>query len=497
MLNRQLLPIDALPAWAQLNGIKFHDIEFKKLEYGSGIVAKTDKEYSSAQEAAEKPEILMTVPPDMVLSLDLVHEFAKSDPYLRAVLEASGDFGWTARGAILIFLLCHITYASNTHAKIGVQNPWSEYIKFLPSETLLPTLWTEDELVLLYGTSLKDAVDHKLSALEAEFDRLRDATRSIAWCEREWWDEETGQLTLDDWKIVDAMYRSRALDLPGSGHVMVPCVDMANHASGEETVALYETDKERNAVLQLRWGKKLKREEEVTITYGDEKGASEMVFSYGFLENSVEDARQLFLPIDIPDDDLLKQAKKRISGKKTAPGLRLAVENGKTVWESDFIFWGCVNEEDGLSIEMIQPVEGPVELKALWKGEIEIGQVIPGLPPNSNLRELRTILSQDPLWDLFQLRAAVLVQQCLQSRVEMLGGEMEMAFESVEHDADGSQTGVRSAVYEMIRKLRLGETALLQWGLKDLANEIDQLMASQAVQEYLKQQQQPEEEDFS
>lgn len=36
----------------------------------------------------------MTVPPDMVLSLDLVHEFAKSDPYLRGVLEASGDFGW-------------------------------------------------------------------------------------------------------------------------------------------------------------------------------------------------------------------------------------------------------------------------------------------------------------------------------------------------------------------------------------------------------------------
>lgn len=94
MLNRPVLPIDALPAWARLNGIKFNGIEFENLEYGSGIVAKTDKEYSSAQEAEEKPEILMTVPPDMVLSLDLVHEFAKSDPYLRAVLEASGDFGW-------------------------------------------------------------------------------------------------------------------------------------------------------------------------------------------------------------------------------------------------------------------------------------------------------------------------------------------------------------------------------------------------------------------
>jgi hypothetical protein len=333
-------------------------------------------------------------------------------------------------------------------------------------------------------------VDHKLSALEAEFERLRDATQSIAWCEREWWDEETGKLTLEDWRIVDAMYRSRALDLPGSGHVMVPCVDMANHASGEETVALYETDEERNAVLQLRWGKKLRQGEEVTITYveyssclsrklsnvltsyGDEKGASEMIFSYGFLETSVEDARQLFLPIDIPDGDPLKQVKKIISTKKTAPGLRLAVEHGKTVWESDFIFWACVNEEDGLSIDMIQPNEGPVELKAAWKGEVEIGYVVPGTSSRSNVKELRSILSQDPLWDLFQLRAAVLVQQCLQSRLEMLGGEMEMAFESVEHDADGSQTGVRSVVYEMIRKLRNGEAVLLQRGLEDLANEV-------------------------
>jgi hypothetical protein len=197
-----------------------------------------------------------------------------------------------------------------------------------------------------------------------------------------------------------------------------------------------------------------------------------MIFSYGFLENSVEDARQLFLPIDIPDNDPLKQAKKRISAEKTAPGLRLASENGRTVWESDFIFWACVNEEDGLSIEVMQSVEGPVELKAVWKGEIEIGHVALETSPNSNVKELRTVLSQDPLWELFQLRAAVLVQQCLQSRLEMLGGEMELAFEIVEHDADGSQTGVRSAVYEMIQKLRLGETALLQRGLGDLANEV-------------------------
>jgi hypothetical protein len=84
---------------------------------------------------------------------------------------------------------------------------------------------------------------------------------------RYWWDEETGKLTFEDWKQVDAMYRSRALDLPGTGHAMVPCVDMANHASGDEVVALYETDKKGNAVLQLRWGKRISPGDEVTITY--------------------------------------------------------------------------------------------------------------------------------------------------------------------------------------------------------------------------------------
>jgi hypothetical protein len=177
----------------------------------------------------------------------------------------------TARGAILIFLLLHITYtASRTiespRKQIGVSNPWSEYIKFLPERILLPTFYTDEERGLLYGTSLREAVDTKLVSLEREFEHLRNSTQSIPWCLQEWWEIETGALTFDDWKLVDAMYRSRALDLPGTGHAMVPCVDMANHASGDATVALYETDEQDNAVLQLRWGKKLHPGEEVTIT---------------------------------------------------------------------------------------------------------------------------------------------------------------------------------------------------------------------------------------
>ena len=62
------------------------------------------------------------------------------------------------------------------------------------------------------------------------------------------------------------MYRSRALEFPGVGDAMVPCLDMANHASGERTVALYETDEEGNSLLRLRDGHDLSKDDEITIT---------------------------------------------------------------------------------------------------------------------------------------------------------------------------------------------------------------------------------------
>jgi hypothetical protein len=174
----------------------------------------------------------------------------------------------------LIFLLLHITYCSREgdgkeeKPKIGVKNPWTEYIKFLPASVYLPTFYSDEERELLNGTSLEAALNAKVISLEKEYERLRECTESIPWCQRDWWDEETGCLSFDDWKTVDALYRSRALDLPGTGHAMVPCVDMANHASGEETIALYDTDPEGNALLTLRDGKEKELVEggEVTIT---------------------------------------------------------------------------------------------------------------------------------------------------------------------------------------------------------------------------------------
>lgn len=163
-----------------------------------------------------------------------------------------------------------------TGRTIGVSNPFTEYVKFLPLRVSLPTFWSESERAIATGTSLEAALSAKLNSLDREFTLLKERTSTIEWCKKYWWDANSGILTFHDWKAVDAMYRSRALDLPGTGHSMVPCIDMANHASGDSTSALYETDSDGNAILVLREGKQLAANDEVTITYGDDKGACEV-----------------------------------------------------------------------------------------------------------------------------------------------------------------------------------------------------------------------------
>lgn len=132
---------------------------------------------------------------------------------------------------------------------------------------MLPTFWTEEELELLEGTSLDPAIRAKLKSLNGEYESLRRATRTIDWCAKYWWGADGGGFTFDDWKQTDAMYRSRALEFPGIGDCMVPCIDMANHASRKKTAALYESDPGGNGVLLLRGGTQINEGGEISITY--------------------------------------------------------------------------------------------------------------------------------------------------------------------------------------------------------------------------------------
>ncbi|GAB1193592.1 hypothetical protein APSETT444_002813 [Aspergillus pseudonomiae] len=483
-MKREYLPIETLSAWTRLNGISVDGVTFRKLrteegiDKGCAIVATGEKGNQSSETGESDAEALLRVPSDLILSLRLVENHAKSDRYLREVLDAVGDFG-------------RITYSSpdfaDEHHRIGVSNPWTEYIWYLPSSITLPTFYTVEERELLQGTSLKLAVDAKIASLENEFELLRQSTESISWCRKHWWDEDTGKFTLDDWKYVDAMYRSRMVDLPSSGHAMVPCIDMANHASEDIVKALYDEDTEGNAVLQLRSGRKLHADEEVTISYGDDKPASEMIFSYGFLDQERSGAKQIYLNLDIPEDDPLIMAKKRVC--KAPPGLRLfdspTAERGSTNWDSPFVWWLCVNQEDGLEFEVLQTNDGGRELKVSWKGE-EIRD------PD----DLKAFLIKDPLWDIFQLRAVVTVLDRLESHFLILR-ETQIMVEEINHNEDMLAL-FRPEVYSTINSLRELEGKLLEKGIEDLAQQRQDLMASEAVTAYLTQQQSDDvEEDFS
>ena len=373
---------------------------------------------------------------------------------------------------------------SATGRSIGVSNPFSEYVKFLPARVPLPTFWTESERDLIAGTSLEAALSAKLDSLNREFALLKERTSSIDWCQKCWWDADSGISTFHDWKTIDAIYRSRALDLPGTGHSMVPCIDMANHASGENTNSLYETNSDGNAILTLREGKELASTDEVTITYGDGKGACEMLFSYGFIEKTVDSAQELFLDLEIPDDDPLKLAKKAVA--ESAPGFRLFLHGDFTDWESSYIWLLCVNEEDGLEFKILQRNDGESELQASWKNE-EI----------TDMSNLVSLLKLEPMWEVFELRAIA----TLQSRVEHQLLRLEGSKDFVDRLLVSGQ--IDCEIRENAMQLRGLEEALLLHAYGDfetkvpqraedrytftnaLVHQKSQLLGSAAVQQYL------------
>lgn len=80
--------------------------------------------------------------------------------------------------------------------------------------------------------------------------------------------------------------------------------------------------------------------------YGDDKGACENIFSYGFLEDTMSSANAMFLNLDIPDDDPLRPAKIHVCN--TAPGFLLLEKADHIDWEGDFVWLVVVNEEDGM-----------------------------------------------------------------------------------------------------------------------------------------------------
>jgi hypothetical protein len=201
--------------------------------------------------------------------------------------------------------------------------------------------------------------------------------------------------------------------------------------------------------------------------YGDEKPASEMLFSYGFLENDRTEAREISLHLDIPEDDPLSLAKKIFCQNDS--GLRIVAAQDPDVgqevtWESALAWIACVNEEDGLHFGVAQTIDGSRELETTWNGQ--------KIESPSHLREL---LAADPLWEIFQLRAVVLLLERLETQLAFLQ-ETEEIISNLREDKAVMESIFRPGIFESISQYRNLEGELLEKAVEDLIKQVSDLI---------------------
>lgn len=160
-------------------------------------------------------------------------------------------------------------------------------------------------------------------------------------------------------------------------------------------------------------------------------------------------ARVMFLSLDIPDDDPLRPAKVFVS--TAAPGFRIFEKSGNIDWESDFIWLVIVNEEDGLDFKIRQTTDGKREIQALWKDN-----------DLDDTTKLRRYLCEDPLWDVYQLRATVLLQGRVERQLEILKERVNLKREP----------SIREVPWSLATRLRKLELEMLERAMDAFENQV-------------------------
>lgn len=159
------LPIASLPLWQTLNNVTFTNTRIAAIPgKGSGLVA-VDSESSFQTSSHGRP--LISVPHGLVLHAETVEEYAKQDRHFRLLLDAAGH--QTTRGDVLLFLLVQLALGLRQPGEdlAALPTPWAEYVRFLPADMPLPTLWTDAERLLLQGTSLEVGLGMVTSTVNA------------------------------------------------------------------------------------------------------------------------------------------------------------------------------------------------------------------------------------------------------------------------------------------------------------------------------------------
>ena len=84
-MHRRTIGREAFSTWASFNDVHFEGLTIAELPCKNyGLIATAERKGTES--------LLMTVPKDLILSLENVWILAKADKHLREVLEAVGDY---------------------------------------------------------------------------------------------------------------------------------------------------------------------------------------------------------------------------------------------------------------------------------------------------------------------------------------------------------------------------------------------------------------------
>ena len=120
-MRREYYPLEALPAWAKFNSVAIDGVLFGHMksesdgiDKGAAVVAAREQSGAGAEKAGnvDRENVLIRVPSEVILSLEGVANYMKSDRYLREVLETLGDFGRVCGAKILLIFFFFFLFVS-------------------------------------------------------------------------------------------------------------------------------------------------------------------------------------------------------------------------------------------------------------------------------------------------------------------------------------------------------------------------------------------------
>ena len=293
-------------AWCDARGIVTNDdaIQVKSLPCGAeddALGATPGRRHYAvfARRRIEEGETLFEIPKTSLLC-------AANSERMRAFVERGALGGGLALNCVAMGELMR----DDVDADDAEDDFWSGFKSILPlqGERSLPMFWDEEDRArTLRGTELAEHLAEDDEAFEEDFETCVDAIGA----------EETRKmgLTVEKFKAVASMAASRAFFVGGKyQEALVPCADMFNHKTGENSVAVFgmededededdangsdQDEDDANDALVIKTVKEVKAGEELYNTFGEQSNAS-LLHKYGFCEEHNVDTATVTLDVSL------------------------------------------------------------------------------------------------------------------------------------------------------------------------------------------------------